>query len=146
MDTFPHIKKTPNNEDEWFAAVAALARYLRGPQGCPWDRKQSSQSFAAFVKEEIEELMEAFESGDKAHVEEEFGDTLFCLIASAVCAEEEGLFTLEGALQRIHEKMIRRHDHVFGATKADTAEAAVDSWNRVKAEEKLERRRASREG
>jgi len=136
MKNLPHVKREPENEAEWFATLAALARYLRSPQGCPWDQKQTAQSFASFVKEEIEELMEAFGSGDKAHIEEEFGDTLFCLIASAACAEAEGLFTLEGALTRIHEKMIRRHDHVFGDTEAATPEAAVDSWNRIKAEER----------
>jgi len=138
MQELPHVRKVPENEADWFTTLADLARYLRGPEGCPWDQKQTARSFASYVEEELGELMEAFDSGDRAHIEEEFGDTLFCLIASAACAEGEGLFTLEGALRRIHEKMIRRHDHVFGGTRADSAEAALESWNRVKARERGE--------
>lgn len=136
MDNLPYINNLPENEGEWFAALGALARYLRGHEGCPWDRKQTARSFASYLTEEVEELHEAMDSGDKAHAEEEFGDVLFCLIATAACAESEGLFTLENALRRAHEKMVRRHEHVFGEDRAGTAEDALASWNRIKARER----------
>jgi uncharacterized protein YabN with tetrapyrrole methylase and pyrophosphatase domain len=135
---YPHWVKEPGNETEWSDALARLARYLRTPEGCPWDREQSAEDFAKFAREELDELLEAFASGDNAHIEEEFGDVFFVLLASMAGAEEEGRFTFESALKRIHKKMIRRHDHVFGEEKAQTPEEAIAAWEKVKAEEKGE--------
>jgi tetrapyrrole methylase family protein/MazG family protein len=138
MDTnwHPHCKNKPSTEAEWFSATLNLARYLRSPEGCPWDRKQTAQSFAAFIQEEAQEVMEAFEKKDDGHIAEELGDTLFCILASIAAAEEEGRFKMEEVLGAIHEKMIRRHEHVFGEVKAGTPEEVLESWNRIKAQEK----------
>lgn len=136
MKEYPYLTKTPESEGEWFHALAQLARFLRGPNGCPWDQEQTSKDFAEFAAEEAQELVDAVRAGDSSHMEEEVGDTLFCLLATVAAAEAEGRFTLEGALQRIHEKMIRRHDHVFGETKAATPEEAIAAWNRAKSAEK----------
>lgn len=133
---FPHAAKEPSSEAGWFSANADLARYLRGPEGCPWDRDHGPLDFAKFAKEEAEELVEAIEVGAEGHPAEELGDALFCLLAVAAAAEEQGLFTLEEALRMSHEKMIRRHEHVFGEKKAESAQDAIDSWERIKAEEK----------
>lgn len=133
---YPHWKKTPETEQDWFQALADLARYLRSPEGCPWDRQQTARSFADFAREEADEWKEAFDKNDNAEIEEEFGDTLFCMLASAAAAEAEGRFDLRHALERAHEKMIRRHDHVFGDSKAGTAEDAIESWNRIKEQER----------
>lgn len=113
-----------------------LARYLRTPDGCPWDREQSAADFARFTRGEVDELIEALDSGDHGHIAEEFGDAFFCLLAVAAAAEEQGLFRVEDALRAIHEKMIRRHEHVFGDEKAATPEDAVRVWNAIKAREK----------
>jgi uncharacterized protein YabN with tetrapyrrole methylase and pyrophosphatase domain len=78
--------------------------------------------------------------GDAAHAREEFGDALFVLLAAAAAAEEEGLFELKDALALAHEKMVRRHEHVFGEVKAQTPEEATAAWNAVKAREKEGRR------
>ncbi len=136
MKSLPHIKHPPKTEAEWFEILVALTRYLRSPEGCPWDRQQTSHSFAAFSRGELDEYIEALEKADGHHAEEEFGDTLFTLLASAVAAEAEGRFSLEAALKRAHEKMIRRHDHVFGEDKARTPEDAMNSWQRIKEKEK----------
>jgi tetrapyrrole methylase family protein/MazG family protein len=117
----------------------ALARYLRSSQGCPWDRKQKAQNFAHYLKDESIELIEAFQAEDHENMEEEFGDCLFTLLACAAAAEEEGLFSLDSALAGIREKMIRRHDHVFGDTQATTPEEVMESWERIKAREKKEK-------
>lgn len=133
---YPHWKRLPQNELDWFEALINLARYLRGPQGCPWDREQTALNFARYAIKEGEEFIEALERGDNAHSEEELGDTFFVLLAAVAAAEAEGRFSLGSALERVHEKMIRRHDHVFGETKAQTPEEAIAAWDRIKREEK----------
>ena len=133
---YPHLAQVPQTEKDWFQALADLARFLRGPEGCPWDAKQTHRDFARYATEEAQELREACEHGDDAHAEEEFGDTLFTLLAMAAAAEAEGRFVLKNALERAHEKMIRRHDHVFGETRAATPEEAVEMWNRIKEQER----------
>ena len=129
MNTYPHLKKNPESETEWFEALIGLARYLRTPEGCPWDREQSSADFVKYLQEEAGELRDALASGDDRHTEEELGDTLFTLLAVVAAAEEEGRFTMKHALQRINEKMIRSHEHVFGDVKAETSEDAIKPWN-----------------
>ena len=136
MDSYPHITKPPESETDWFEALIGLARYLRTPDGCPWDREQSSADFVKYLQEEAEELREAVASGDDRHAEEEFGDTFFTLLAAIAAAEEKGRLTMKDVLQRIHDKMIRRHEHVFGEVKAETSEDAIKAWNRVKEQEK----------
>ncbi|MCL4217721.1 MAG: nucleotide pyrophosphohydrolase [Candidatus Hydrogenedentes bacterium] len=132
---YPHWRKTPVLEQDWFQALMDLARYLRTPEGCPWDREQTAQDFAKYAMGESEELVEAFKTSDNRHIAEEFGDTFFVLLASAAAAEEEGRFSLKDALEKAHEKMIRRHDHVFGETKASTSEEAIERWNSAKRRE-----------
>jgi len=139
MTDHPHLEKTPETETDWFAALAALARYLRSPEGCPWDRERTALEFAAFCGGETDELREALESGDNHHAEEEYGDCFFTLLACMAAAEAEGRFTLESALARAHEKLVRRHDHVFRANKAATPEEAMASWQQIKEKEKAER-------
>ncbi len=139
MEQFPHLNKLPVNDADWFSALMKLARYLRSPEGCPWDREQTSLSFSGYLHEEVDELREALTGDENDHIEEEFGDVLFCLLATAAAAENEGRFDLLKALKSAHEKMIRRHDHVFGENKAESPEAAIDSWNRIKAQEKKHR-------
>jgi len=136
MPLYPHLNKEPHTELDWFEAVTNLARFLRSPAGCPWDRDQSSADFAEFLIEEGNELVEAIHGGDNRHIEEELGDTLFTVLAVAAAAEEEGRLSLENALRRIHEKMIRRHEHVFGDAKAETPEDVLEVWRRAKKQEK----------
>jgi len=135
-EIYPHLEKQPETESEWFDALIALARYLRTPEGCPWDREQGAADFARFLADEVREQVEALDSGDNRHAREEFGDVFFTLLATAAAAEEEGRFRLGDALERIHEKMIRRHEHVFGGATAETAEDAVRVWEEAKRKEK----------
>ena len=126
----------PESEDDGFSALIALARFLRGPQGCPWDREHGSIDFARFGVEEAEELVEALESDDNDHAAEEWGDVFFVMLAAAAAAEAEGRFSIESALRRAHQKMIRRHAHVFSEDRAESPEEAVARWNAIKAQEK----------
>lgn len=136
MNPLIDINKTRENDKDWAAALIDLAKFLRSPQGCPWDRKQTTASFAKFLTEEAQELLEAISENDNPHIEEEFGDTLFCALMFAIVAEDEGKFTLASALQRAHQKMIRRHAHVFAEQKAQTPEDALLAWEQVKAQER----------
>ncbi len=144
MESYPHLSKIPKNKAEWLDALAELTRYLRSPEGCPWDRERTGREFSVFVREEAVELTEAIDGGDQEHIEEEFGDCLFTLLAAAAALEDEGRFRWEEALRKTHEKMIRRHGHVFGEDRAQTPEAAMDAWNRVKSEEKKRREKGAR--
>lgn len=135
---YPHLKAAPQSEAEWFQALTELARYLRSPKGCPWDREQQAQNFARYALEECQELVEGFEQGVNDKIAEEWGDVFFVLLATAVAAEQEGRFTVREALEAAHAKMIRRHEHVFGDQKAATPEEAIARWNTVKAKERGE--------
>lgn len=138
MTHYPHLKAAPVSTGDWFEALAQLTRYLRSPEGCPWDRGKSALDFAAYARDEIEELCEALAANDNQNAEEEFGDCLFTLLACLAAAEAEGRFTLHNALKSAHDKMVRRHDHVFSEDRAATPEEAMASWNAVKAREKAQ--------
>ncbi|HEO71450.1 MAG TPA: nucleotide pyrophosphohydrolase [Candidatus Hydrogenedentes bacterium] len=136
----PHVISA-NTAEESLKELLRLARYLRSPEGCPWDREQTTASFAHHLCGEAEELSEAVEGGDNAHIAEELGDTLFCTLMTAVVAEDEGRFGLLEALKQAYAKMIRRHGHLFGAHTAETPEEVAQVWKRIKADEKAERLR-----
>jgi tetrapyrrole methylase family protein / MazG family protein len=113
---------------------------LREPDGCPWDRKQTVGSMATYVIEEAYELVEAIENEDDANTCEELGDLLMVLAMICRIAAEAGRFDMERAAREIHEKIIRRHPHVFGDSEAEDAEEALASWEAVKGEERREAR------
>ncbi|HIJ73266.1 MAG TPA: hypothetical protein HPP83_04110 [Candidatus Hydrogenedentes bacterium] len=136
MKFYAHWSHIPETEADWFEALVGLARFLRSPEGCPWDRAQSGASFAGFLREEAAELGEAFGADGNDAVAEEWGDTFFCLLATAAAAEAEGRFALRDALRATHDKMIRRHGHVFGEHVADTPDDVREVWNRIKNQEK----------
>ncbi len=113
------------------ARFEELVRTLR--QRCPWDRAQTHRSLTRHLLEETYEVLEAIDElerdGDSAHLEEELGDLLFQIVFHATLAAEEGAFTLADVARGIHEKLVRRHPHVF-------AGAEMGSWEQLKAAEK----------
>jgi len=136
MERYPHWEREPQTEFDWLEALVRLARFLRTPEGCPWDRERTAKEFAAFAREEAGELNAAFDEGSNGHIEEEWGDTLFTLLATAAAAETEGRFTFLDALEKAHQKMIRRHGHIFGTHTAETPEDVEAVWKTIKAQEK----------
>jgi MazG family protein len=112
-----------------------LTAHLRGPQGCPWDREQGYNSLKALLLEEAYEVIDAVDAGDFAGLEDELGDVLFLVLFYSRLAEEEGRFTIEGVIERVHAKLIRRHPHVFGEVQARDAGEALESWLAVKKQE-----------
>jgi len=109
---------------------------LRGPGGCPWDREQTRESLKPFLIEEAYEVLEALDQKDRQKLQEELGDLLLQVIFHAQVASEREEFTITDVLQTVSEKLVRRHPHVFGETRAETAEAVLHTWERLKQEER----------
>ena len=116
--------------------LVELMATLRGPDGCPWDRKQTPESLKPFLVEECYEVVDAIEEGAPAKVRDELGDLLFQIIFHARIAEEAGQFTINDVITAIHEKMTRRHPHVFGDDKLATDKEVLSNWEEIKRREK----------
>ncbi|WP_159585814.1 nucleoside triphosphate pyrophosphohydrolase [Chelativorans xinjiangense] len=114
---------------------------LRDPEtGCPWDVKQDFSTIAPYTIEEAYEVLDAIQRGDMHDLREELGDLLLQVVFHARMAEEAGTFDFGDVVEAITTKMIRRHPHVFGDEDAREAGMAKGMWERIKAEEKAERR------
>lgn len=116
--------------------LVEIVRALRGPEGCPWDKVQTFTSLAPYVIEEAYELADTLERGDISHLQEELGDVLLHVVMLSLMAEELGHFGLSAVIDDISEKMIRRHPHVFGTTKADSVDEVLTRWEAIKQQEK----------
>ena len=117
----------------WLRNVVAT---LRGPDGCPWDKKQTHESLKKYLLEESYEVIEAIDEGDVDHLAEELGDVLLQVLLHAQIGEDEGMFSVDDVIYYLNDKLIRRHPHVFGEEKAETAEEVAGLWNSVKEKEK----------
>ncbi|MBU1229371.1 MAG: nucleoside triphosphate pyrophosphohydrolase [Proteobacteria bacterium] len=109
---------------------------LLGPDGCPWDRKQTPLSLCDYVIEEAFELVSAIRAGDVAETAEELGDVLFLLLFQATLHARAGQFTLADVVDANAAKMIRRHPHVFGDTVLANQDELLRNWERIKRGEK----------
>jgi tetrapyrrole methylase family protein / MazG family protein len=124
---------------EWFERLVALQKRLRAPNGCPWDREQTHSTLRTYLIEEAYEVLDALETGDDSKFAEEMGDLLLQIVFHSQIATEEGRFTISDVIREIHEKMVRRHPHVFGTKRAkDTAEV-LKNWEQIKARERREK-------
>ncbi len=118
---------------------------LRDPQvGCPWDVAQSFESVAPFTIEEAYEVADAIARKDMEDLKDELGDLLFQVVFHARMAEEQGSFDFDAVALAVCEKMIRRHPHVFGDTRINSADDQIRSWEKLKQTER--KKRADRDG
>jgi len=117
--------------------LVELMAHLRSAEGCPWDREQNFDSVKGLLLEEAYEVVDAVNERDFDALEDELGDLLFQVVFYSRLAEEEKCFGIDDVIQRVHAKLIRRHPHVFGETRARNAEEALKSWNAVKEKERL---------
>jgi len=118
-----------------------IMQALRTPvTGCPWDLEQDFKSIAPYTLEEAFEVIDAIERDDIDDLREELGDLLLQVVFHARMAEEMKAFDFGDVVQAITHKMIRRHPHVFGEESARGAGMAKGMWDKIKAEEKAERR------
>lgn len=116
--------------------LLSLMAHLRGPSGCPWDREQTMRSLRPFVLEEAYELVEAIGSGEVEAIREELGDLLLEIVFVNQIAVEESLFEMDEVIRGIHDKLVRRHPHVFETERAPTADKALERWEQIKEREK----------
>ncbi len=125
-------------DESWRSAqrLHTIIGYLRSSNGCPWDRAQDWQSLAPKVAEEAYEVIDAIVDGDPAELAGELGDLLLIVALLTQIAEERGDFTIEDVYELVNRKLIRRHPHVFGDDAANTPEAVLSTWQRVKGEER----------
>ncbi len=119
-----------------FTRLLDIVERLRAPDGCPWDREQTSRTIAPYLVEEAHEVLEAVEAGDAPAECEELGDILLEVALLSQIAREEERFTVAESLRAICDKLVRRHPHVFGGEACADARAVKVSWARIKAEEK----------
>jgi MazG family protein len=117
-------------------AIFEIARRLRAPDGCPWDREQTPASLRPYLLEETYELLEAIDRGhDDAKVMEELGDVLLQVAMHSAIAEEEGRFDAAQVSEGAAAKMVARHPHVFGDVEVSNAEEVLANWEKGKADE-----------
>jgi tetrapyrrole methylase family protein/MazG family protein len=127
-----------------------LTERLRAPGGCPWDGEQTHHSLARYALEEAYEVVEAIDAlptdapaaGAAVHplayaaLEEELGDLLYQVVFHATLAREAGAFTTTEVIDGIHDKLVRRHPHVFGTVDATTSSEVLANWEQLKRAEK----------
>lgn len=121
---------------EKLTRLVELMAHLRGPDGCSWDRAQDYTSVKGLLLEEAYEVVDAINLSDFEGLEEELGDLLFQVVFYSRLAEEDGKFDIDSVIQGVYDKLVRRHPHVFGESRANTAEEALKSWTAAKAKEK----------
>lgn len=128
----------PNTGEQFERAVSIMAR-LRAPGGCPWDREQTFDSIKPYTLEETYEVLEAIDNRDWDELKSELGDLLLQVLFYAEMAQEEGRFTIGDVLDRLSNKLVSRHPHVFGDVEAKTPADVLRNWEALKAREKEQR-------
>ncbi|TCS94289.1 nucleoside triphosphate pyrophosphohydrolase [Hazenella coriacea] len=119
-----------------FDFLTQVIAHLRSPEGCPWDRKQTHESLRPYLIEETYEFLEAVADQDVEAMADELGDVLLQVMLHSQIASEEGTFDIYEVIERLTDKMIRRHPHVFGDQVAETAEDVKQKWEQIKKKER----------
>ena len=109
---------------------------MRAEGGCPWDREQTLESLKQYLVEECYEVIDAIDSGSADKHADELGDLLLQVVFQAHIRREQGSFAFEEVVDRICEKLIRRHPHVFGNTRVSGSQDVLKNWEAIKAQEK----------
>ncbi len=121
-----------NDNDKRFSKLVEILRALRAPDGCQWDRAQTSKSLLPYMIEETYETIEAAEAEEHAKLREELGDLLLHILFQAEIAEENKQFDLGDVIEAVTNKMIERHPHVFGDKRNLTPDQVRENWEKVK--------------
>jgi MazG family protein len=124
---------------ERFERTVALMERLRAPGGCPWDREQTFDSIKPYTLEETYEVLEAIDNRDWNELAGELGDLLLQVLFYSEMAKEQGSFSIDDVLDRLSNKLVNRHPHVFGDVKADTSADVKRNWEALKVEERKKR-------
>jgi tetrapyrrole methylase family protein/MazG family protein len=118
-----------------FKELLTIMEKLRGEKGCPWDKVQNRESLKPYIIEEAYELIEAIEEDDPEKIKEELGDLLFQIVFQCQIAREKNEFDISDVIEKIGEKMISRHPHVFGDAECRTPGEVVKQWEILKKQE-----------
>jgi nucleoside triphosphate diphosphatase len=121
---------------ERFERAVQIMERLRAPGGCPWDREQTFDSIKPYTLEETYEVLEAIDNRDWPELTGELGDLLLQVLFYSEMAREAGHFSIDDVLDRLSNKLVGRHPHVFGDVKADTSAEVLRNWEALKAQEK----------
>ncbi|AZV61856.1 nucleoside triphosphate pyrophosphohydrolase [Peribacillus frigoritolerans] len=119
-----------------FSKLRRVIAELRGPDGCPWDKKQTHESLKKYLIEEAYELIDSIDEGDDEGMVGELGDVLLQVMLHSQIGEDEGMFTIDDVIEGITGKMIRRHPHVFGDVEVNGEEDVLVNWQKIKEDEK----------
>ncbi len=125
------MKKT----EDLFAELMEIICTLRGPYGCPWDRKQTPENVKAYLVEELYELLEAIDMDEEKMLVEETGDILFMIMFLVNLYEQKKGFSLNDVLNTVIKKMKHRHPHVFGDKTVNSADEVMENWQMLKEQE-----------
>jgi MazG family protein len=128
---------------ERFERAVAIMERLRAPGGCPWDREQTFDSIKPYTLEETYEVLEAIDNREWDELPGELGDLLLQVLFYSEMAKEQGTFSIDDVLDRLSRKLVDRHPHVFGDTKADTSAEVKRNWEALKVEERKKRTQES---
>ncbi|MCF3944464.1 nucleoside triphosphate pyrophosphohydrolase [Oceanobacillus alkalisoli] len=129
-----------------FSRLVEVIAALRGPDGCPWDQKQTHESLRAHTIEEVYELIDAIDQEDDDNITEELGDLLMHVVLHSQIGADSGYFSIEDVILSATEKMIHRHPHVFGDVQVDSAAEVLTNWDALKQQEKGKQRDSILEG
>lgn len=127
LDALPHLLR--------------LIAVLRGPGGCPWDHERHFADYPGLLAEEVQEVRDAVQTAGPGEVAEELGDAAWNLLYLLYLAQEERGLKFDTVLRGVLNKIVRRHEHVFGHVKAETPEEVLSNWYRLKEKEKQRKRK-----
>ncbi len=114
---------------------------LRSPEGCQWDREQTHQTIRQNMLEEAYEAAEAIDENNLEHLKEELGDVLLQVVLHSQIAKDNNEFDIQDVAKMLNDKLIHRHPHVFGENKTTDTNVILQNWEKLKLEEKKERKR-----
>jgi len=136
----------PISEETSFEGFEELVAHLRAPNGCPWDREQTHESLRTHLLEETYEALDALDKNNMVDLKEELGDILLQIVLHAEIATEANEFQMADVLQGIHQKIVRRHPHVFGNTKIKEVDGVLRNWERLKESEREDANSKGKQG
>ena len=121
-------------QDNFLSLITTIQK-LRSEQGCPWDRKQTTQSLKKYLIEEFKEIIEAIDRDDDENLCEELGDFLYLILMIGEINRDKGSFTIGQIVDTINQKLIRRHPHVFSSRRELDESQLRQQWNDIKERE-----------
>src|SRR5437899_4437563 len=133
------MQRASGSTGERVERVVGIREKLRGPDGCRWDKEQDFNSLKPMLVEEVYEVLEAIDNADFEGISEELGDLLLHVVFHAHLGKEAGHFDINTVIDKISDKLVRRHPHVFVGESLSTAEEVIKNWEAIKAQEKAQK-------